>query len=246
MTKLDVMHVSMQFSDSTRQKQSDAEKIFARATKRKVAWITGTEAGVAASEDLRQALQEQANAHKYRFYVQSDVWVAVDRSLIAKGTWDQGFIVTLKSSTGSQRFSTRGLLWCQFTSEAYGTVSVGVSHYMTNGRKPGDEYYVANTKTAKAIGEWGKEHGKGRKLAFYQGDQNIPDRELDTFRGAPFTSLADELKDWQNTGHGSIDVIASYNADKRVKGKYFRVLDDKEFPLNTDHFVCEGGFEVTV
>ena len=128
--------------------------------------------------------------------------------------------------------------------EAYGQVSVGVSHYMTHGRKPSDEYYNANTKLTRAIGEWGKEHGKGRKLAFYAADANIVDRTDDVFRGAPFTTLADELKDHQNTGHGAIDVIASYNADKRVKGTYWRVLDDKEFPLTTDHFLCEGGFEV--
>jgi hypothetical protein len=58
------------------------------------------------------------------------------------------------------------------------------------------------------------------------------------------TSLADELKAWQNTGHGSIDVIASYDQDGRVKGKYWRVLDDSEFKLNTDHWLCEGGYEV--
>jgi len=241
---LDVMHVSMQFSDSTKQKQSDALVIFGRAVKRHVAWVTGTEAGIGASADLRAALKTEATKAGYKFYVQSDVWVAVKQSLITKGSWDQGFIPTLKSSTGSQKFSTRGLLWCEFKAEKLGVVSVGVGHYMTNGDKPGDEYYNANTKMTRAIAEWGKEHGKGKKLAFYQGDQNIQDRQYDTFRGAPFTSLADELKAHQDTGHGAIDVVASYNADTRVKGKYWRVLDDKEFPLNTDHFMCEGGFSV--
>ena len=244
MTTLDVMHCSMQFSDNTRQKKSDAKKIFARAIKRHVAWVSGTEAGLKDSADLRKALQEQATRSGYRFFAKSDVWVAVSKLLITKGSWDQGFIKTLESGTGSQHFSDRGLLWVEFTSEAYGQVSVGVAHYMTHGQQPRDEYYNANTKLTRAIAEWGKEHGKGRKLAFYAGDQNINDRENDTFRGAPFTSLADELKDPQNTGHGSIDVIASYDQDGRVKGKYWRVLDDSEFKLNTDHFACEGGYEV--
>ena len=244
MTTLDVMHVSMQFSDNTKQKQSDAQRIFERASKRHVAWVTGTEAGLGAAADLRKALKEQATRSGYRFFAKSDLWVAVSKLLITKGSWDEGFIMTLPGNAGSQKHDARGLLWVEFKSDTFGVVSVGVGHYMTHGQKPSDEYYNANTKMTRAIAEWGKEHGKGRKLAFYAGDQNIQDRENDTFRGAPFTSLADELKDWQNTGHGAIDVIASYNADTRVKGKYWRVLDDKEFKLNTDHWLCEGGFEV--
>jgi hypothetical protein len=238
---LDVAHVSMQFSDSERQKQGDAKKIFERAVKRHLAWITGTEAG---QQELRQALTEEATRSGYRFYVRADTWIAVQKALIVKGTYQTGFIKTLEANTGSQRFTDRGICWAQFGTEAYGQVSVGVSHYMTHGRKPKDEYYAANSKLTRAIGEWGKEHGKGRKLAFYAADANINDRADDVFRGQPFTTLADELKAHQDTGHGAIDVIASYNADTRVKGKYWRVSDDKEFFLNTDHFLCEGGFEV--
>jgi hypothetical protein len=234
----------MQFSDSTKQKQSDAKRIFERAVKRHATWITGTEAGIGPSADLRQALTEEATRSGYRFVVKSDLWIAVQKSQIAKGTYDTGFIPTLASSTGSQKFSTRGILWAQWKNAELGTLSVGCGHYMTHGAKPRDEYYNANTTMTRAIAAWGKEHGKGKKLAFYAGDQNIQDRTNDTFRGAPFTSLADELKAHQDTGHGAIDVIASYNEDTRVRGKYWRVQDDKEFFLNTDHFLCEGGVEV--
>jgi hypothetical protein len=238
------MHCSMQFSDNTKQKQADAAKIFTRADSRTVSWLTGTEAGLGASADLRAALKKEAGLHGYRFVVKNDVWIAVDKAMVTKGSWDDGFIETLGANTGSQRFTNRGILWVQFDSKI-GTISVGCSHYMTHGRKPSDEYYAANTKLTRAIGEWGKVHGAGKKICFYGADANIPDRTDDVFRGQPFTTLADELKDWQNSGHGSIDIIASYDADKRVKGKYFRVLDDKEFHLNTDHFACEGGFEVS-
>jgi len=239
------MHCSMQFADSAKQKQADAAKIFGRAKSRGVHWITGTEAGMAKSADLRKALGKAADATDYRFTVQSDVWIAVRKDLILPGTWKRGFIQTLEASTGSQTFSDRGILWAQFDTAEVGLVSVGCSHYMTNGRKPGDEYYQANTKLTRAIGEWGKVHGKGAQLCFYGGDANIVDRTDDVFRGKPFTTLADELKDWENSGHGSIDIIASYDADRRVKGKYWRVLDDSEFHLNTDHYACEGGFTVT-
>jgi len=239
------MHCSMQFSDSKEQKAADAHKIFTRVANGKKAWITGTEAGLGASADLRRFLEKEAKAADYRFYAKSDVWVAVRRERIEPKSWRTGWIQTLESGTGSQNFSDRGIAWATWDDVVLkATVSVGVSHYMTHGRKPGDEYYVSNTKLTKAIGAWGREYGKGGKLAFYGADANIPDRTDDVFRGAPFTTLADELKDWQNSGHGSIDIIASYDYDKRVKGKYWRVLDDKEFFLNTDHFACEGGFTV--
>lgn len=240
------MHCSMQFSDNTAQKQSDAERIFSRAKTRQVHWVTGTEAGMGASDDLRKALGREAKQAGYTFDVHADVWVAVRQDLIKKGTGKTGFVKVLDANTGSQRFTDRGIMWIQFDNDPIGTITVGVSHYMTHGRKPSDEYYNANTRLTRAIGEWGKSHGKGSNLCFFHADANIPDRTDDVFRGAPFTTLADELKDWQNSGHGSIDIIASYDHDKRVKGKYFRVLDDKEFRLNTDHFACEGGFTVTV
>ena len=242
---VDVMHTSMQFSDSTEHKQQDAQRIFARASKRKLAWVTGTEAGFGASADLRAALAKEAKAAGYKFFVKSDLWIAVNKTIITPNSWSDGFIKVVEHNTGSQRFDDRGILWAEFLWKPLGSVSVAVSHYMTHGQKPGDEYYAANTKIARAVGDWGKVHGAGRRLCFFQGDTNIQDRTNDVFRGSPFTTLADELKQWDSTGHGAIDVIASYDADGRVKGKYWRALDDKEFPLNTDHFAVEGGFEVS-
>lgn len=243
-TTLNVMHTSMQFSDSTEHKQQDAKAIFARAIKQHADWITGTEAGKGPSADLRAALKEQANRSGYNFTVQSDLWISVQKSLITKGTWKSDFIEVLPANSGSQRHEPRGILWAQFDNAALGTITVGVSHYMTHGNTPRDEYYNANIRLTQAIGKWGKEHGAGRKLVFYAADSNISDRTQDVFRGQPFTTLADELDDHQDTGHGSIDIIASYDADGRVKGKYWRALDDKELFLNTDHYACEGGFEV--
>lgn len=243
-TTLDVMHTSMQFSDNKAHKQADAKRIFDRAYHRQVAWITGTEADAGNSGDLKNALQKEAKDHDYNFTVHADTWIAVYKTLIIRGSWHLGFIKTLEANTGSQNFNDRGILWIQFDNVKLGRISVGVSHYMTHGARPGDEYYGANLKLTRAIGEWGKIHGMGRSICFYAADTNISDREQDVFRGQPFTTLADELKDWQDTGHGSIDVIASYDNDGRVKGKYWRPLDDKEFFLNTDHFACEGGFTV--
>lgn len=239
---LDVMHCSMQFSDSLWQKKQDAQRIFGRARRTKRDWVTGTEAG---QRDLRKALGQACEEHGYRLHVAQDVWVAVSKNRI-EGGWREGFTKVVDSSRGRGQHGDRGIGWVSFEHTRVGTVSIGVCHYLTQGRKVKDPNYHLNTQLARAVGEWGRERGQGSALAFYAGDQNIPDLVYDTFRGAPFTSLADELGKPQNTGHGSIDVIASYDHDKRVKGRYWRVLDDKEFWLHSDHFACEGGFDVRV
>lgn len=242
--KVRMQHTSMQFSDTTAHKRADAHKIFVRAAKEKVAWCTGTESGQQASGDLRTALAKEAKDAGYKFTVIADLWIAVRKDLIIKGSWDQGFIRTLESNTGSQTFSDRGISWVQFDNHQVGRVSVGCSHYMTNGRHPGDEYYRANARLTEAIGTWGRKHGAGSALAFYAADTNVSDRQADVFRGSPFTTIADELRDWKDTGHGSIDVIASYNADGRVSALRWTVLDDRQFFLNTDHYLCEAIYEV--
>lgn len=66
----------------------------------------------------------------------------------------------------------------------------------------------------------------------------------DTFFGQPLTSAWDELNRHESTGHGNIDVIASYNKDGRVKALDIVALDDKEFFLHTDHFLVEATFQV--
>ena len=247
--QLHTMHVSMQFSDTKRQKQDDALKIFDRAARRKVAWVTGTEAG---EKVLRDALRDQARAHEFRFVEFKSNWIAVARSMIDKGTWTtETFTVVDNDLTVGAGHDT-SLVVARFTSsELGGPVAVMASHFPRFGRPDAkDPAYRLNLRwnqeIADFIGVKAKEYGKGRALVFYGGDQNIPDTRSDTFLGNPLTSLADELNKYPGTGHGPIDVIASYDQDKRVKGSYWRALNDKEFPLNTDHFACEGGFTVGV
>lgn len=246
---LDAMHVSMQFSDSKRQKVADAQAIFDRAVRRKVHWITGTEAG---QEDLRTALRDAAATHGYRFTEFKSNWIAVVKTAVAKGTWKtEDFTIVPNDLTVGAGHDT-SLTVVQFDHEPVGSqVTVMCSHYPRFGRPDAkDPVYRVNLewnkKTADFIGEKAKEYGKGKSLVFYGGDQNIPDTHSDTFLGNPLTSLADELHEYPSTGHGPIDVIASYDNDGRVTGRYWRALSDKKFPLNTDHFACEGGFTVKV
>lgn len=241
------MHASMQFSDSDRAKARDVGLIFDRAVERKVAWITGTEAGAGAGP-LRGLLKDGAEEHGYRFAhaLRQDSWIAVDKALI-DGGWDEHYEEVIGGKAKSH--TAKGVMAVGFDNDELGRINVIACHYLTKGR-PGAksaeyrQHVPENTALARAIGDYAKQVGRGTALVFYGGDQNIVDRTDDTFMGEPLTSAWDELKKWENTGHGNIDVIASYDHDGRVKAAYCRALDDSEFALATDHFVVEAGFDV--
>lgn len=261
--RLHLMHASMQFSDTPAQMTSDVGRLFDRAERRKVAWVTGTEAGPGA-EPLTELLKDIGADHGYRVFkpkAPTDCWIAVDSERITKGSWDQGYIPVIPGSAhlekeglvpqSSKRWGPKGLVHVAFTDPALGRINVGAAHYLTDARHPSSPYWEWNRKLGLAIGEWAVEVGAGQALAMYGGDQNMADNrntepQGDTFFGAPLTSAWDELGKWENTGHGNIDVIASYDRDSRVKVVYCRALDDREFPMHTDHFIVEAGFDVRV
>lgn len=231
----------MQFTDSSQHKRDDAEAIFKRAAQRGTDWVSGTEAAQGVSSDLRRYLAASAKKYGYRLHLGGTVWVAVANSFFT--SYQGGFIPVIAANEGPSRHNPRGIAWVRVGSKV-GTVNIAAAHYLTKGSQPGQPNYLLNGRLTRAIGDWGRRVGKGRALAFISADTNTADRTNDVFRGQPFTTLADELKQWKDTGHGAIDVIASYNADTRVKAKYWRPLPDSEFRLNTDHFACEGGFTV--
>lgn len=263
-------HASMQYKDSTRQQDADQNKIFDLAVQRKYVWLTGTEAGPGAGQQGELLIKNGAE-HGYKLWVPSvqgkggdtrrtDAWVAVREDLIA-GNWSQEFDFIIPSSKDldremdlpkGERWGPKGVVSVGFDcSLPIGHVSIGASHYLTDAHHPSSDYWEWNQKLADGIGKWARREGKGKNLVFYGGDQNMQDQrnndpQGDTFMGNPLTSMGDELKKWQNTGHGPIDVMASYNADSRVKALQWNVLDDREFHLNMDHFFCEGLWDIEV
>jgi hypothetical protein len=267
---LRLMHASMQFGDPTPQQSSDVERIFERAVKREVAWITGTESGPG-SDDLPDLLLNIGKEAGYLLYVpnaqekrtgsSTDGWIAVRKDLITGG-WERGFDPVIPGSTQLYdaqglpkpgdifpRWGPKGVIWVSFNTERLGRIGVSTAHYLTKGRRPnhpirGVDHFEWNRRLATAIGERATEQGDGKNLAFYGGDQNIVDRDEDTFFGSPLTSAWDEVDRYENTGHGNIDVIASFDKDGRVEAQGIRALDDKEFPLNTDHFLTEAEYRV--
>lgn len=267
-TRLHLMHASLQFSDSDRQQTQDIEKIFDRAARRKVAWITGTESGDGAAHQQDELLRVGAEAG-YRMWVpgdrkkgsgsSTDCWIAVRRDLIA-GNWTRGYTPVLGGSKEyadtidlppGKRWGPKGIVHVGFDTKDLGPIRIAAAHYLTDSRRATSPYFKLNRILGTAIGEWAVEAGRGQALAFYGGDQNMADSrndqpQGDTFFGQPLTSAWDELEKWQNTGHGNIDVIASYDRDGRVSAAYVRALNDEKFRLNTDHFLVEAGYDVKV
>lgn len=232
------IHASMQFSDSKEQMQHDVDALFDL----KADIYTGTEAGGGGGgQNLRAILVKQTKARGYRFTVKGDTWVAVNKDIIKSKWFRTGFVHVIDSSQGTGKHTNKGITWASFKGvDGLGKITVGAGHYLTKGRPDGSFVYRVNVKWndlyAKAIGKWAKRKGKGEALAFYGGDQNIVDKFSDTFFGEPLTSSWDELKKWQNTGHGNIDVVASYDRDERVSWVSVNALNDKNLFLNTDHY----------
>jgi hypothetical protein len=249
-------HASLEFLDSRPEKQHDVHQIFQRASKNGLAWVTGTEAA-SGGGPLAQMIQDEAKKHGFKPWVPSlntintDCWVAVNRDFMQKGSFRRDYIPVVPSSesyyrergidpAGRARWAARGLTIVTFENPDLGEFNIAAGHYIV---KAADLQHL-NRKIADTAAQWALDVAKGTGLAFYAGDQNFNDETEDTFFGEPFTSLWDELGKHDDTGHGTYDVIASYDRDRRVRGAYVRALKDARFPLFSDHFFVEAGFEI--
>lgn len=248
MTKtLRIAHISMQFNDTPAQKRSDTNKIFARGYD----VITGTEAGGAA---LNTALRDSAKAHGYYVHVTGryDTWVAMKQELATGGylTGEEYVMQGAKSTRPRPPgiWSPKALVWASWTMPGYGRLTVGSVHTLTRKGAGAALKRSSDRKFARIINRWGKRHGRGTNMVMVAGDFNLSDRLFDLFkmwRGrAKFKTCWDELRKWPNTGHGNIDAIARYIPDARVKLLGARTLNDKAFPLHTDHFLVEAEYQI--
>ena len=268
--RIRVAHVSLEFGDSDAQHTHDIEKIFDYGVKRRHAWILGTEAGPGSGNTGKELLRV-GRGHGYKMYVPSeqekrggratDCWIAVRNDLVVSD-WATDYIQVIPGSMQlyeeqgldpelQPRWGSKGVVTAGFQSTPeLGHIGLGVAHHLTKGQRKGKtsvihgvDHWEWNQKLDDAYAEWMAKAGKGRDLAFGSMDRNASDRKNPAnIEGS--TTLADELKAWQNTGHGDIDWILSFDKDGRVTGVRFTVLDDRKFFLHTDHFFVEGVFNV--
>lgn len=237
---LDLAHYSLEHSDTPKQKAHDVELMFSKGYD----GITGTEAG---QGDMIRLLRVMSHEAGYALTIYKSNFVCIQKKLIIKGTKRKHAETFVDNDLTKGRGFDLNVVGMTVDTPRLGTWSLLASHYATKGRPTGGELGQNrrwNRELARGIGGLADELGVGKALSFYGGDQNIPDREYDTFFGEDLTSAWDELGKYENTGHGNIDVIASHDKDGRVEAKYIRALDDREQFMHGDHFPVEAGFRV--
>ncbi len=244
-TILKTQHVSLQFNDTRSQQEHDARQLFLKGQDFPIK--TGTEAGTDTTNyDLLSRFAKEFN-HVIHF--DRSNWVAIDRKIIKPNSLKLGSVFVVDNARVVGHSYDRGFPTVEFThtSPGVGRIAQAAVHYPKDGRTPDQPNYDINRMYAKAIYGWMQEASIAKALSFVNGDFNMPDNRSDWSFGTGWTSLADELKAWQNTGSdfGPIDGFASFDSDRRVSAKSFTVLDDSEMFMNTDHFVCRGAWEIT-
>lgn len=247
---LRVQHTSLQFSDSPKQQEHDVTKIFVEGTKYPIK--TGTEAGPVdtgkggGGKNNRELILEFAERFNHAVNFGGDSWVAVDKAIIHPRTLEKGDLFLVSNDKMVGHGSDRIMPWLAFDhiDPRVGRIYQGAVHYPTKGALKGSPNYAINVECSVKIGQWLSMVAAGKNLGFVNGDFNMNDHILDVALGQNFTTMADELHRHQNTGHGPIDGMCSYDKDGRVSARRFNVLDDSEFRLFSDHYACRGTWEI--
>lgn len=250
-TVITVWHASLQFSDSTNQKRHDVKKLFSEGRKQRILWITGTEAGGKKTVDTRRFLREFGDRYGYRVvFGGGDMWIAIRKSGVKKWRKRRAEIA-IPGKAG--QYMGKGVLAQTITAKGIkGRITVTAGHLLVRGRTSGiggkrfRENIGKNRKILRSLNRVAKKMAKGRKLAFYGGDQNEIDKHADTFMGeVNFISCWDEAKKYPKThAAGNIDVIARWKGDKRVELVSCRRYTDKQFFLHTDHLLIEASYRI--
>lgn len=238
-------HTSLQFSDAPRQQEHDVRVLFEKGSKFPIK--TGTESG--RDNALFGLVEHFAQKHGHIVHHGQGNWVAIDKDIIKKGSRpkkDKIFVVRNDVLFGHQADREFPTIQFKHADERFGVVAVAGFHYSTHGRLPHDPNYDTNMMYAGKIAAWMEEAARGTNIAIGAGDFNMVDKmpKQDWAFGEGFTSMADEIKIYQPTGHGPIDGFVSFDGDKRVKAKKLEVLADNKLHMYTDHFVIRGTWSV--
>jgi hypothetical protein len=240
-----MQHTSLQFSDNADQQEHDIRALFeeGEAFPIKTGTEAGKESGPSHNYDL---LQEYADRYNHVLNIGGDSWVAVDKDIIVPRSVvkEDIFLVSNDDMVGHGHNRVMPTISFEHVKPGVGRIHQGSVHYPTQGAQPGDPNHDLNRICAERISKWLAKVAVGADLGFVNGDFNMPDPQTDWALGGNFTSMADELKAWQNSGHGPIDGFCSYDRDGRVTAKRFVVLDDREFKLFSDHFMCRGTWTI--
>lgn len=243
--KLRMQCTPLQFTDTSTQQESDIRAIFERSSNFPIKM--GTEAGPGpGGMRNRDLLTEYAKEYDHVINFGGDAWIAVDQSIMVRNSVSKEDVFLADNDELATKGADRVMPTISFDHKTpgVGRIHAASVHYPTKGATKGSPNWNVNAKMAKGISDWMVRVASSSDLAFVGGDFNMPDRNTDWSFGRKFTSMADELKAWANTGHGPIDGFCSFNGDRRVSAHKFTVLNDKQFKLHTDHYVCRGVWNI--
>lgn len=246
-TLLRMQHSSLQFNDTPRQQEQDIRDLFEKGQQFPIK--TGTEAGPdAPSHNLnRTFLINYAKKHHHALHFARDNWIAVDRTIIKRGSLVRGslFIADNDETVGPGHDMVLCTVEFDYFDPRVGHLAIGAIHGATKGDDPGEPNLHINRRMSRMCSRWMAKAGAGKDLAFLNGDFNINDIRHDMDLGVGnFTSMGDELRRHPNTGHGPIDALCSYDGDRRVSAHSLNVLDDRKFFQYSDHFVVRGAWAI--
>jgi hypothetical protein len=237
--------------DSPEQHAHDAHKLFEHAASWGAWAIGGSEAG---RTDLRRSLERAAGRHRFELFLSRyGEWVALNtRFLSARHAGFEGpFIPGTRGPARDGGHAPRGIAWARgrdYRQQVGGWLTFGASHWLT--QRAISSTGLSNDPIVAGTARFGRRCGAGGSKVFLMADTNEHDDQRDVFHGKPFTSLSGELGQHpathgRDTEHGTrIDVIASWDDDKRVRGRRYDVLDDGDLQLAQDHFVLLGEYAI--
>lgn len=234
----------MRFTDTRSQMADDVVEIFHHAARAGNVILTGTEATAVTAELIRSIGQASGF---YTFVQEHGEWVAIDR------TWadpiGHGYVHVLDGLPGRRGqggHAPRGITYVQAVpkDKTIGPlVTAAAFHLMTHLSEVHDPQ--TNVTLQRALGKFARHYGRGRRLVFVNGDANLHDDRVDVYAGSPITTCWDELGEYPVThGHGTIDVIGSYDGDGRVRCLGARAFTDAQLPLHTDHNLIQATYQV--
>jgi len=241
--KFKTAHISMQVDDTKQEKDADYRKIFAQGYD----WLTGTEANA----ESRVFMKKWADHFGYQLATVTGygTWVAVKKSLIYRGGSIGRRFALPGNKKAKQPHGQKGVVWLSWNmGSAYGKFSVGSVHFLTVASAGNtDKKLASDRKYLRVLQQWLTRRRQLKHSTFLGGDANRDDKKYNIFQNlASFITCWDELKKWPGTVPSGrpIDFIARDKNSSRVKCVSARVLTDKQFKLNTDHFMVEAEYEV--
>lgn len=133
-----------------------------------------------------------------------------------------------------------GLTWATARHRTLGDMTFGVMHWLN--RDVEAARARINDAATKKVGAFLAAKAVGDDIGFLAGDANRDDKTRDLLPGIPFRTAADELGVYPDThGTRTIDFIASYDKDLRVRCTAFRTLPR----AHSDHRWIEATYAIT-